>query len=118
VLRTTGTGHLFIDPNGLVPLAKKISWLEKCDPKPTHFLQTAVKGGVLKEMGELGAYCRLACKSFSPTRRAGWGLESDLGQSNEAKLLRGGHLWVAARSLSGNTVKLSSNGCASCSSSE
>jgi len=34
---------------------KKISRLEKCDPKPTHFLQTFAKCGGLKEMSELGA---------------------------------------------------------------
>ena len=41
-------------PFGLVPLVKKISWLEKCDLKRTHFLQTAARGGGLEEMGSLG----------------------------------------------------------------
>jgi len=34
-----------VDPNGLVTLMKKISRLEKCDPKPTHFFPAAAKGG-------------------------------------------------------------------------
>ena len=41
-------------PFGLVPLVKKISWLENCDLKPTYFLQTAAKGGGLEEIGSLG----------------------------------------------------------------
>jgi len=43
-----------IDPNGLVPLVKKVSRLEKCEAKPNHFLQTAAKGGGLEEMSPLG----------------------------------------------------------------
>ena len=50
-----------IDPNGLVPLLKKINRLEKCDAESTHFLQTAAKGGGLEEMGSLELWRRLAC---------------------------------------------------------
>jgi len=46
---------------GLVPLVKKISGQEKYCSKPTHFHQTAAKGGGLMEMGSLGAFRRLAC---------------------------------------------------------
>jgi len=45
----------------LVPLVKKISGQEKYCSKPTHFHQTAAKGGGLMEMGSLGAFRRLAC---------------------------------------------------------
>jgi len=48
-------------PFGLVPLVKKISGQEKYCSKPTHFHQTAAKGGGLMEMGSLGAFRRLAC---------------------------------------------------------
>jgi len=43
-----------IDPNGRVPLVKKISRLEKCEAEPNHFLQTAAFGGGLQEMSPLG----------------------------------------------------------------
>jgi len=44
-----------IDPNCVVPLVKKISWLEECDPKPTHLLRTTALGGGSEQMSSQGA---------------------------------------------------------------
>jgi len=44
-----------IDPDRLVPSVKKITRLEKCNPKPSRSLQTAAKGGGLEGTGSLEA---------------------------------------------------------------
>ena len=60
-----------IDPNGLVPLVKQISRLEKCDPKPTHFLHTAALGGWVEEMGPAGSMTPFSLLIFF-TNQTSW----------------------------------------------